>query len=159
MLKSTALFGLLFVLSLTSFAADSFPKSPEESLTPGVLCNNPDAYRYPEKIKYCNRDVTPGEKAQIFNKYDQLGYRTRSMKRQAFKIDHYIPLCAGGDNHEENLWPQHESVYKITDPLEALVCEKMAAGRLKQREAIKLVMEAKNNLDMAPVIIEQVRAL
>lgn len=159
MVKSTALFALVLLVSIFSHAGESFPKGPEEALTPGVLCNSPDAYRYPEKIKYCERNVSTDEKAQVFQKYDQLGYRTRTMKRSAFKIDHYIPLCAGGDNDEKNLWPQHESVYKITDPLEALVCEKMAAGRLKQRDAIKLVMEAKNNLDEAPAIIARVQAL
>jgi hypothetical protein len=159
MVKSTALFALLFVVSIFSHAGQSFPTGPDEALTPGVLCGRPDAYRYPEKIKYCERDVSTGEKAQIFQKYDQLGYRTRTMKRQAFKIDHYIPLCAGGDNDEKNLWPQHESVYKITDPLEALVCEKMAAGRLKQQDAIELIKDAKNNLEEAPAIIARVQAL
>lgn len=159
MVKSTALFALLLVVSIFSHASQTFPTGPDESLTPGVLCNRPDAYRYPEKIKYCERNVSTGEKAQIFQKYDQLGYRTRTMKRQAFKIDHYIPLCAGGDNDERNLWPQHESVYRVTDPLEALVCEKMAAGRLKQRDAIEFIKEAKNNLEEAPAIIARVQAL
>lgn len=159
MFKGTALFALVLLVSIFSHAGGNFPKGPDESLTPGVLCSRPDTYRYPEKIAYCERNVSTSEKAAIFQKYDQIGYRTRSMRRQAFKIDHYIPLCAGGANDERNLWPQHESVYKITDPLEALVCEKMAAGRLKQKDAIAFVMEAKNNLDQAPSIIARVQAL
>lgn len=159
MFKSTALFVALLFVSTFSHAGESFPKGPDAALTPGVLCSRPDSYRYPEKIKYCERDVSSSEKAGIFQKYDQIGYRTRSLKRQAFKIDHYIPLCAGGANDERNLWPQHESVYKITDPLEALVCEKMAAGRLKQADAVTIIKEAKNNLDEVPDIIARVQAL
>lgn len=159
MFKSTALFVALLFLSTFSHAGESFPKGPDAALTPGVLCSRPDSYRYPEKIKYCERDVSSSEKAGIFQKYDQIGYRTRSLKRQAFKIDHYIPLCAGGANDERNLWPQHESVYKVTDPLEALVCEKMAAGRLKQADAVTIIKEAKNNLDEVPDIIARVQAL
>ncbi|KHD87341.1 MAG: hypothetical protein OM95_15095 [Bdellovibrio sp. ArHS] len=159
MFKSAALLAVVVLLSTVSHADGNFPKGPDASLTPGALCSRADSYRYPEKIKYCERDVSSSEKAAIFQKYDQLGYRTRSMKRQAFKIDHYIPLCAGGANSERNLWPQHESIYRITDQLEALVCEKMAEGRLKQKEAVALIMQAKNNLDEVPEIEAQVRAL
>ena len=158
MLKGFVLFAIVLGASLSSFA-DSFPKGPDDSLTPGALCVHPDSYRYPEKIKYCNRDVSPQEKAEIFQKYDQIGYRTRSLKRNSFKIDHYIPLCAGGDNNEKNLWPQHESVYKITDPLEALICEKMAAGRLLQKDAIVAITRAKNNLEEVPLILSQIQKL
>src|SRR5690606_28325058 len=109
------------------------------------LCEHPDAYRYPEKIKYCNRDVSGGEKAEIFREYDKIGFRTRSIDRQKFKIDHYIPLCAGGSNEPSNLWPQHVSVYTITDRLEEMICSKMAEGRLKQKDAVDIIREAKNN--------------
>ncbi len=159
MLKSSALLVLVLLFSTISDAGQSFPTGPDAALTPGVLCSNPDEYRYPEKIKYCERDVSTSQKAAIFQKYDQIGYRTRSMKRQAFKIDHYIPLCAGGSNDSRNLWPQHESVYEVTDKLEALICEKMAAGRLKQKDAVVIIMEAKNNLDEVPAIEARVRAL
>ncbi|MBV2167870.1 MAG: hypothetical protein KUL82_04100 [Bdellovibrio sp.] len=159
MLKSSALLVLVLLFSTFSHAGESFPKGPDAALTPGVLCSNPDEYRYPEKIKYCERDVSTSQKAAIFQKYDQIGYRTRSLKRQAFKIDHYIPLCAGGSNDSRNLWPQHESVYEITDKLEAAICEKMAAGRLKQKDAVAIIMEAKNNLDEVPAIEARVRAL
>lgn len=137
-----------------------FPKSPIITETPGKLCSTPSAYRYPEKIAYCERNVDSYTKNAIINKYDSLfGFRIRQMKRTDFKIDHLIPLCAGGSNSEENLWPQHASVYKITDPLEPVLCEKMQAGRLTQKEAIKLIMEAKMNLAMAPVILKKLLSL
>lgn len=159
MLKGFALFTSLLFVSVLSQAFEAYPKGPDENLTPGVLCEHADELRYPEKIKYCERNVSSQEKGQIFVSYDQLGYRTRSLKRQDFKIDHYIPLCAGGSNDERNLWPQHESVYTITDPLEALVCEKMSAGRLRQKDAVALIKEAKNNLSMAPAIIAKIQRL
>ena len=76
-----------------------------------------------------------------------------------FKIDHLIPLCAGGANDEDNLWPQHKSVYNITDALEPVVCEKMAAGRLKQAEAVKLILQAKMHLDQVPSILKQIKRM
>lgn len=159
MFKGALIAVTVVLCSTLSHAGGNFPKGPDATLTPGALCNHPDSYRYPEKIAYCERDVSTSTKAAVFQKYDQIGYRTRSMKRQAFKIDHYIPLCAGGSNDIKNLWPQHESVYQITDQLEALVCEKMAAGRLKQKDAVNLIIEAKNHLDEVPEIEAQVRAL
>lgn len=142
-----------------SLVEGSFPKGPDATLTPGALCNTPDAHRYPEQIAYCNRNVSTDEKAKIFEAYDQLGYRTRSIRRGSFKIDHYIPLCMGGANDMKNLWPQHESVYKITDPLEPILCDKMAEGVLKQAEAVKLLMEAKANLDKVDEIIDRVQSM
>ncbi|XGC79404.1 hypothetical protein ACES2L_08695 [Bdellovibrio bacteriovorus] len=159
MVKGVALLLVVLLGSAVSQASQKFPTGPDENLTPGALCNHPDSLRYPEKIKYCERDVSTDQKRAIFAKYDQLGYRTRSMNRQSFKIDHYIPLCAGGSNDSRNLWPQHESVYKITDALEQLVCEKMAQGRLKQKDAIAYIKEAKHNLDIAQDIIEEVQGL
>lgn len=159
MIKGAALFVLVSVVCSMTLAQGNFPTGPDATLTPGSLCNHADSIRYPERIKYCKRDVSGGEKAQVFRNYDNIGYNTRSMDRQAFKIDHYIPLCAGGGNDERNLWPQHESVYQITDKLEELVCIKMAEGRLSQKKAIEFIRRAKNNLDEAPAIEDQVRGL
>lgn len=150
---------LISFVSLSAFAQDSFPKGPDANLTPGALCSNPDAHRYPEQINYCNRSVDTDQKNAIFAAYDQLGYRTRSMNRGAFKIDHYIPLCMGGANDSKNLWPQHQSVYTITDPLEPALCGKMAEGKLLQKDAVRLIMQGKANLDQVPAIIAKVQAL
>ena len=155
------LFALAFVclLSLTSHAMDSFPKGPDANLTPGALCTSPDSYRYPEHIPYCSRNVDTITKKDVFAEYDKLGYRTQSMNRGDFKIDHYIPLCMGGANSESNLWPQHKSVYAITDPLEPALCGKMAEGKLKQADAVRLMKQGKANLDQVPAILAQVNAL
>lgn len=140
------LFLALFVFGFSTpvFSAQPFPTSPDPQLTPGSLCAKPNAKRYPEGIAYCERRVASELKAEVMEKYDQLlGYRVTAMRRQLFKIDHYIPLCMGGSNEAENLWPQHESVYSQTDPLEELVCTKMALGRLRQQEAVSIIRQAK----------------
>ena len=152
----------LFFVNLASAGenASRFPKNPNLTETPGKLCSSPSSVRYPEKIAYCERDVDTYTKNAIIQKYDSLyGYSIRQMNRGDFKIDHLVPLCAGGANVEENLWPQHKSVYNVTDPLEPLICEKMAAGRLKQADAIRLVLQAKMNLDQVQNIIKQIRKM
>lgn len=137
-----------------------FPTHPDAEMTPGKLCTNGTVRRYPEGIAYCTRNVERDLKAEIFKAYDsELGFETRQMNRGDFKIDHYIPLCAGGANSIENLWPQHRSVYEITDPMEPLVCQKMSEGVLKQAEAIELIKRGKNDLDQVEGIIEYLEAL
>lgn len=152
----------VFILNLSvALAGNSrFPLGPNLTETPGKLCTTPTAVRYPEKVAYCDRDVDSYLKNAVIEKYDRLfGYAIRSMDRKDFKIDHLIPLCAGGANSEENLWPQHKSVYEITDPLEPVVCQKMQEGKLLQADAVKLILQAKTNLDQVPAILKKIRSL
>ncbi len=157
----TVLFTVLIAAQAVFAGVDgNFPTSPDRNLTPGEICSHPDAYRYPERIAYCERNVDSETKRQIIVNYDQqLGYRIRSMNRGQFKIDHYIPLCMGGANSVQNLWPQHKTVYEITDSLEALLCQKMADGRLKQADAIDMIKQAKNDLEMAREVIRRAQSL
>ena len=37
--------------------AGAFPIGPNESVTPGKVCDRPDTYRYPEHIAYCEREI------------------------------------------------------------------------------------------------------
>lgn len=126
-----------------------FPQAPEMALTPGSLCNRPDSYRYPERIPYCNRDVDSSLKKVIFHEYRKEGYRLNPKDREHYKIDHLIPLCAGGSNREDNLWPQHESLYLQTDPIEHTGCEKLKAGKIKQMELVNLILAVKRDLSLA----------
>lgn len=137
-----------------------FPTSPNLNETPGELCAHPDKLRYPEQIAYCERDVDTYTKKAVIQKYDQvLGYRISTMNRGEFKIDHLIPLCAGGANSETNLWPQHKSVYTKTDPIEPLLCQKMLEGKLRQSDAVKIIIEAKTNLNKIPEILKRLNQL
>ncbi len=150
---------LTLFVSLNAAALD-YPKGPDATITPGSLCDHPTEYRYPERIAYCERDVDPHTKQLIFQIYrEQLGYTLYIRNRQDYKIDHLIPLCAGGSNHDNNLWPQHVSVFTVTDPLESTGCEKLSAGRITQMNLVKLILQAKRNLEDAPKILKQIKSL
>ncbi len=146
--------------SLVSFSEDKFPVGPNPQTTPGSLCENSNVHRYPENIVYCDRDVSSATKNSLIKMYDnQLGYRIGSMSRNEFKIDHFIPLSIGGSNNSDNLWPQHKTVYKITDPLEQLLFDKIKEGRIKQADAIRVIREGKLNLGRVPDLIDYVQGL
>lgn len=157
----TTFFCLLAVLTLQAHAARpmAYPKSPDPQLTPGSLCDQPDSYRHPEQIPYCERGVNSFLKEAIFIAYrKELGYRLNG-DRDTYKIDHFIPLCAGGSNHQNNLWPQHVSISKITDDLESFGCEKLSKEQITQKELIELIMRAKLNLEEAPQVMKFLRKL
>lgn len=154
------LFVILTAISFSSFGASDFPKVPELTITPGLLCNKPIKLRYPEQVAYCGRDVSWQTKDYVINKYDEsFGFRIKKLKREDFKIDHLIPLCVGGANEVSNLWPQHKSIYAQTDPLEPVLCAKMYEGKLKQSDAVLLVIEAKTHLDRIPAIMRHLESL
>ena len=118
-----------------------------------MTCKNPDQFRYPERIAYCSRSVSSRTKNRIIKTYDtRFGYNIGKMPRTDFKIDHYIPLCMGGDNDSANLWPQHKSVYEITDALEQKLCVLLERAVITQDAAIERIKYAKNNLDEVPAI-------
>ncbi len=137
-----------------------FPKTPDSTLTPGSLCQRPTQKRYPEGIPYCSRSVDSDLKKEVMREYDRrLGYRVTEMDRGEFKIDHFIPLCMGGSNDADNLWPQHETVYAITDVLEGTACEKMAEGKLRQADAVKWIQEAKRDHSRVGEVLKRLQAL
>ena len=99
-------------------------------------------------------------KQQIFSVYrNQLGYRLDLHKREDYKIDHFIPLCAGGSNEVTNLWPQHVSIFTVTDPVESLGCEKLSAGKISQMNLVKLIRSAKLNLSNVPQAYNYLKSL
>ncbi len=158
-LKPFVVAALLFV-SLFSYAGDRFPVGPNPTTTPGSLCQNSPETRYPEKISYCPRNVSSDLKKTIIKMYDdQFGYQIQQMNRQDFKIDHFIPLSIGGSNSSDNLWPQHKTVYTVTDPLEQALSDKITLGLIKQAEAIRVITEAKLNLARAPELLDYVNKL
>jgi hypothetical protein len=149
-MKSFVLLALMMITSSAFAIGPNFPSGPNPKLTPGKLCDIPASYRYPEQIAYCERDVTYETKEILIAQYDsQLGYHVQTLPRSDFKIDHFIPLCAGGSNDVSNLWPQHKSVYAITDPIEPLICAKMATGKLSQADAVTLIVRVKTDLRQA----------
>jgi hypothetical protein len=134
-----------------------FPHTPRKESTPGSLCEKSETYRYPEHVKYCERNVDKEQKHERFVHYDkEYGFSTLEMERSEFKIDHLIPLCLGGSNNSDNLWPQHKVIYENTDPLEPFMCETLAAGKIKQAEAVRILLEIKQRPFDAP---EELRKL
>ncbi len=159
-LSTGALFIVLSALPLQaterSWANPDFPESPNMKMTPGSTCQRPNSFRYPEKVPYCERSVTSETKWAIIEDYDrQLGFNIRGTGRNNFKIDHLIPLCMGGSNEISNLWPQHKSIYELTDPLEPALCGRMAEGRMTQVEAIDFIRRAKLDPQEAPRMLRE----
>jgi hypothetical protein len=157
--KKSLLLALLVISSISSAYDNRFPQAPDLKETPGKLCNKTGTTRYAERVSYCSRNVDSYLKVEIIKHYDvALGFQIRAMNRGDFKIDHLIPLCAGGSNDEDNLWPQHKSIYEITDPIEPLICDRMAEGSLSQAEAVRMIIYAKTHLEEAEQIILQLHS-
>jgi tetrahydromethanopterin S-methyltransferase subunit F len=130
------------------------PKKPDPKMTPGHLCGEPTRTRYPERVPYCERDVDSMTKESVFAEYKRV-YQLGRYTRHQFKIDHYIPLCMGGSNEPQNLWPQHLTISMLTDKSEALLCKGMSLGKLKQKPAIEAITRAKNDLGYAVQLEQQ----
>lgn len=161
-MKLAQAFSLLFVpMFLASFALaeEDYPPTPDGRLTPGSICADADEHRYPEEVPYCRRGVDGERKIGVFNSYIEVGYKIDMRRRSDYKIDHLIPLCAGGSNEVDNLWPEFISLYTLLDPIEPAICGKMALGRLRQKHAIEIVLRAKHNPDEAGKWIDYVNAL
>lgn len=136
------------------------PEGPHPVMTPGSLCTSSSTYRYSEKIKYCDRDVSSGLKKRIIEDYDDdLGYTIEEMPRADFKIDHFIPLSIGGSNEATNLWPQHKSIYEHSDPLETEVFNLISEGKITQAEAIRVIKECKLNLGRCQELGDYLKSL
>jgi hypothetical protein len=153
-------FIVLSTFMMSTYAGGpAYPKTPDPKLTPGMLCELTETYRYPEHIAYCERGVDSFTKEAIFMDYRKyLGYRLNG-ERTTFKIDHFIPLCAGGSNQMVNLWPQHISLSEITDPIESKGCEKLSKGMIKQKDLVALIMKAKLDNSQAPAILKYLKKL
>ena len=150
---------LLFVfVTLSAQAGNPYPRVPDLTITPGALCGTPDRYRYPEQIGYCERDVSSWTKELVFIAYRNLGF-SLSGERSRYKVDHFIPLCAGGSNEIENLWPQYDTISLLTDPLEPLACKVLEKGKITQKAVIDLIMQAKLNTKEVPRVMQQLSRL
>ncbi len=114
-------------------------QSPEESLTPGVLCSSSDPdfdkFYYAEQVARCTRNIATAEKQAVADSYGGIPKSQWSH----YEFDHLIPLCAGGGNDQGNLWPQPIAEAKEKDKLENHICGQMRAGKMLQREAVQQV--------------------
>ena len=158
--KQLSVICLLISLTANSQVSSKvYPLGPDARLTPGSLCDRPTERRYPERISYCEREVSSETKDYVFREYrTQLGYALGD-RHVNFKVDHFIPLCAGGSNKEDNLWPQNVAIYTKTDPLEELACKKLSLGKIKQMDVINLIKAAKRNLSLVSPTMQKLNSL
>lgn len=160
---SRAVLALTLILSVNVANASfigkfEIPDGPNPQKTPGALCQH-GRPRYDQKITYCDRNVSSHTKQEIIAQYDEeFGFEIRQLPRGDFKIDHFIPLSIGGSNDISNLWPQHKTVYTITDPIESHVANLIAAGKISQADAIQAVKDCKLNLPKCKDIEADLRA-
>lgn len=137
----TWLLMLSFILTFTT-QLWAFPLTPNTNITTGSLCSQNDAdyatNRYEEHIAYCNRNVSPEDKAQIYRKYN---IPKSCWKR--YTIDHFYPLSMGGSNHPDNLWPEHKFVKNTRTNLELETFESLQDGQITQKEALSIIKESK----------------
>ncbi len=120
---------------------------PLADLTPGDLCTNPVREFHGGNI--CKRKVRSEVRDAVLRNYNQRrGPYINDLNRAEFKVDHYIPLCLGGSNRKANLWPQHRSSFRITDPIEAALCEKVREGKITRNKAIEIIKAVKNDVSL-----------
>ena len=152
------IFGFL-IFTVQAWGA-TFPTGPDLRVTPGSLCNA-GRPRHPQGITYCDRNVSTDTKWEIIDEYNNLGlgYDINSSNRSNYKIDHFYPLCIGGSNEKNNLWPQHRTISAQTDDIEQLTCDLVGQGKLKQQDALNYVIRAKTHLDEAAGITQTLRRL
>ena len=133
---------LLVLLALWPALVFSYPETPDEAETPGSVCTESDRdfeeYRYEEQIPYCHRNVSSALKKRVYEWYD-----IRESERKHYTIDHLIPLSIGGDNDEDNLWPEHKELKATRPDLEIKLYTALRDGKISQRKAIERVLEEK----------------
>lgn len=149
MLSRLSLLVLISCFSFTTQATQlQFPYVPDSSMTTGAFCDRQDpdylGEAYPEKIAKCARDVIYQTKQKIYNLYN-----VRSQCQKNYTIDHFIPLSLGGNNANENLWPEHKSIKALRQNLELDLFQKLRDGKISQAEAIRQIRHAKLNPPIA----------
>lgn len=143
---------VLFVLTANMmFAhADPFfpiPVNPDQEMTPGDFCSEDDrdfdGYRYPEKMIYCHRNVSKGDKNSIYKRY-----KVDIKCKHRYTIDHMVPLALGGNNSHENLWPEHMLVKETRQELEQEMYNAVSSGQMTSEEAVRIITEEKLKLQL-----------
>lgn len=142
---------VFFVLVANVFAhADPYfpiPVTPNVEITPGDFCSEDDrdfdGYRYPERMVYCHRNVSKGNKNTAYKKY-----RVDIKCKHRYTVDHLVPLALGGNNSPENLWPEHMLVKETRQQLEQELYNAVSSGQMTSDEAVRIVTEEKLKLQL-----------
>ncbi len=150
MVRSVSILVLLLCWN-GAFALDlvraDIPINPDVSKTPGEFCSQQDKdffeLRYNEKMPYCDRNVDQWKKNRIYK-----AYTIPADCRHRYTVDHLVPLSLGGNNAEENLWPEHVLVKRTRQQLEQDLYEAVQRNELKSHEAVQILLEAKLKLQL-----------
>lgn len=117
-------------------AAAVFESAPRKDLTPGVMCTTSDKdfteFRYPERIPYCRRNLSTGEKKVVSRRYG-VAWEDHSN----YQFDHLLSLCLGGSNDLRNIWPMPVTEARAKARLEFQLCERLKRGEITQRDAVR----------------------
>jgi hypothetical protein len=124
---------LLLALAFPA-VAQTAREVPDPILTPGLIetsdqsevCGVVDGLTYSKR----HRATTSGMKAEVFRRY---GMSVPHANRGEWEIDHLVPLCAGGQDALENLWPQYREGqwgFPVKDKLEAEACREVCHGHV-----------------------------
>ena len=131
-----------FIISLLPATTWSYPLTPDPEVTPSELCTTSDPhferYRYDEAIPYCQRKVSSSQKRRIYGIYG-----IPNECRNRYTIDHLIPLSLGGNNSDENLWPEHKLVKATRPNLELELFYALENGELTQDEVVTIIVDEK----------------
>ncbi len=134
-------FVIIFLFSIKPVLSH-YPLVPDPGMTQGDLCTVNDSdfsrYRYQENIPYCYRNVSWERRSKIYDNYN-----IPASCRHRYTIDHFIPLSLGGNNSDENLWPEHVLVKATRARLEQELYLALEFGEMSQKEAIGIIVRAK----------------
>ncbi|MCC7440009.1 MAG: HNH endonuclease [Bdellovibrionales bacterium] len=149
MIRRFALSSIALATLLAPGLSFAFPMAPDEEATPGEYCTRShDDYtedRYEEGIPYCERNVSSGLKADIYEAY---GIPARCRKH--YTVDHLIPLSMGGSNDFTNLWPEAKGLTRTRLNLELDPYLELKEGKITQRVAVGRVLREKLNPSAPP---------
>ena len=150
MVRSITILFLLLGLN-TVWAADglraAIPVTPDTEITPGDFCSEDDKdfyeHRYKEKMPYCDRNVAQWLKNRVYK-----AYTIPEKCRHRYTVDHLVPLSLGGNNAQENLWPEHVLVKRTRQQLELDLYKAVERNEMSSQDAVQILLEAKLQLQL-----------
>lgn len=143
----TVVFVIATFSSAWSMPFFPIPVTPNTEITPGDFCSEQDPdfreHRYPERMAYCGRNVSKGDKTAIYKRY-----KVDIKCKHRYTIDHMVPLALGGNNSHDNLWPEHVLVKQTRQQLEQELYEEVSAGAMTSEEAVEVLFREKTKLQL-----------
>lgn len=112
---------------------------PNRQLTPGSIMTMSTGTICVTGYTSTVRDVSKSTKDKVF-----LMYNITSHAPYSYEVDHMIPLCLGGSNEINNLWPEPyepKPGAREKDVVENWFCHKVCNGNISLQEAQRAITE------------------